>query len=366
MNKIIDDLIENLINNNLHIMPGNNGPYNCNDTSFRNISHWIGILKYKYFNTKNKEYKFAISKLADILCENICDNGTIKCFYDNSFSETNGVIGQAWVIEGLINAYNVCKDDKYYDAALRIFLSQKYDYNFHLWKIVNCSNEILGFDYVFNHQLWFAASGYMINYAKENKIIYTKLEDFTKNIEKLYTCYNDGLLSHIAIVGNNFISVLKRIIKSTIKNIKYIGNKKKKLEIEKGYHLFDLYGFALLYKYSCGKLNINTKKFQKVLKYGLDIKNNDYELRNYFDVGTANKYGYAYNSPAFEFPYIDFIFNDENMKKYYKEMYKYQIDNLYDYKKKKFSNNTSDPNTLTSRIYELCRYFEESEKNERK
>lgn len=370
MNKLeINDIIKEITlsrieNDNFKIENGNNGPYNNSDTSVRNTAHWIGILKYVYTKTGQKKYLRIIKKLADNLCDNCTCYGNIKCFYDNELIETNGVIGQAWVIEGLINAYNAIGDKKYYDCAVKMFLSQKYDEKKHLWKVVNCSGKILDYDYVFNHQLWFAASGFLIINAKDNKKIRYELSDFIKNIDSLYCCYDDGLLCHVAVVGFDFFSKIKRFIKVNLKKIRIMINEKEELEIEKGYHLFDVYGFAIIKEYSKDLLDCNTKKIKKIIKYALDIDKHDYELRNYNGDNINNKYGYPYNSPAFEFPYVDYIFNEGiNNNKYY-EMLEYQIKKFYSKSEKTFSNATNDPNTLTARIYELCRYLELSDEYE--
>ena len=201
-NKIICDILEsNISGGNICIQSGNNGPYGNDDTLARNYSHWIGIVKYYYKISKKSECLHIMKKLADNLCDNCTSYGNIKCFNDNELIETNGLIGQAWVIEGLINAYSILKDQKYYNQAVKIFLSQHFDYKNHLWRVVNCSGKELNFDYVFNHQLWFAASGYMILNEMNNSIIRKELDDFSSNIFSLFECYPNGLLKHLAVVG---------------------------------------------------------------------------------------------------------------------------------------------------------------------
>ena len=58
------------------------------------------------------------------------------------------------------------------------------------------NEEDIGYDKVFNHQLWFAASGFLINQQKENKEIFKEIDDFMKNVDSLFDIYNDGLFKH--------------------------------------------------------------------------------------------------------------------------------------------------------------------------
>ena len=145
--------------------------------------------------------------------------------------------------------------------------------------------------------------------------------------------------------------------------ILFIHNVKNGFDLEKGYHLFDVYGFALIKHYAPNAINFNNIKMKKIVNYALNISMINEQLRN-DKTSTDNKYGYPYNSPAFEYPFIDYVFNKGNNSYYYNELFNYQIERYYDKNKKMFCNNTNDPFTLTARIYELCRFWEIGDTNE--
>ena len=67
---------------------------------------------------------------------------------------------------------------------------------------------------------------------------------------------------------------------------------------------------------------------------------------------------YAYNSPAFEYPYVDYVFNNGQNKQKYKQLWDLQVKLSYCAEKKAFVYRTDDPSTLTARVYELTRYLE--------
>ena len=82
----------------------------------------------------------------------------------------------------------------------------------------------------------------------------------------------------------------------------------------------------------------------------------------FIDGLNANKYGFPYNAPGFEFPVIFFEFYNYDQQKLLEKIeywLKEQIRRTFEPKKYMFSRNTTDILTLTSRIYELTRLPEE-------
>ncbi len=354
------------INKYNYILPGVNGPYNCMDTPVRNTAHFIGIYKYLYKLTKDKKYYDAIKKLSNYLISQKSKSGAIKCMENDKMDFLNGSIGQAWAIEGLINGFLVTNEIKYYDKAVEIFLSQKYDFDKHLWTRIELDGTDIGFDKVFNHQLWLAASGFLINKAKKNNQIFKQIDDFMKNVDDLFNIYNDGLLKHY-VTG---MEVKNRSLKSYIKKMLFFLSifdpKFSKKNFEKGYHIFDLYGFAIIYNCDNNYSIFSSDKFKKVVDYALNIEkqNKDCKIEK-FDKNQklfkTNKYFYLYNTPAFEFPYIDYTFNNSKRKDIYQKLFDIQLKTTFNRETKKFDKNNPDGNTLTARLYELTKYLEMSE-----
>lgn len=348
---------------------GCNGPYKCKDTNIRNTAHWICIYKYLWKKTKQEEYKDIIKILADYLSEDrhYGKSGAIHCMDAEKMDHLNGSIGQGWAIEGLAAAYECCREKLYLQRAIQIFKSQRYDFKEHIWERVELDGTNIGPDRVFNHQLWFAADSAMLLPFTDEEEIRQILEDFVENVENLFDVYHDGLLKHYIIKFDNVKNIgmkkrMKRAVKKAAVFLRVFDQRFDHKSFERAYHLFDLYGFALLYEAYPNAAVFKSSKFKRALSYGLDIKTLNKKLHAslplYSGIFKYNQYAYAYNSPAFEYPYVDFIFDHEKNAKVYEELWALQLQLTYDENRKKFANRTSDPETLTARLYELTHYLE--------
>ena len=103
-------------------------------------------------------------------------------------------------------------------------------------------------------------------------------------------------------------------------------------------------------------------RLKKALEYGRNIEKHN-EYFNVYNVlqgksESMNKYAYAYNSPAFEFPFVYKVFDSIGFESTSEKLIRIQFDLTYDEETLVFSRNTSDSNTLTARIYELVRYLD--------
>lgn len=373
--KEIADSQLKLLNENGYIEAGINGPYSCIDTEMRNTAHWIGIYRYIWIKSKDLKYLNAIKKLANYLCldKHYGPSGSAKCMMDEKMDHLNGTIGQAWVIEGLVNAYESTKNNKYLDKAIDVFKSQNYNFKLHLWERIELDGKNIGIDYIFNHQLWFAASGSLILEHIELKDISNEVNDFVLNLEKLFEVYNDGLIKHyVSGYKSQKKSIAKMIACRIFGFMKIIDPRFDILSFEKAYHIFDLYGFALLYKRYNNSTIFSDIKLTKAIDYATNIDklNKEFNIEHFLTqksnrIIKLNKYAYAYNSPAFEFPFVDFIFNNGLNKNKYDMLWELQVKATYHPEQKLFSYNTNDPKTLTARLYELTRYLEIKEQHEK-
>lgn len=337
-----------------HAPNGCNGPYKNNDTPIRNTAHWAYTYAALYTIFKKEKYLDVVGVFAKYLLDsnNYGVNGAAICRRDCT-DDTNGVIGQAWVIEGLLGCYDVLHDEQLLNRAISIFLSQELVEETGLWKI-NCSDgHSTGYDYVYNHNLWFAAAGSQILERKNNPDIRNKVEIFLDHSKNTYGVQPSGCLYHLINSNVNLIGNAKFEIKKILSDFNF-GNFKNMNYLEKGYHLFDLYGFALLKKRFPEHLELNSKKLEKAITYGLNEK-------FLFGLGTTetklNTYSYPYNSPAFEYPYVSSILGSGCDEEIAKKMLDIQFTVLFDQNRMLFANRNEDPETLTARVYELIRYF---------
>ena len=136
---------------------------------------------------------------------------------------------------------------------------------------------------------------------------------------------------------------------------------------ENGYHLFNLFAFALIKKSGYSHNFFNSSEFKRIVKYGFSDsllrnleKNDDGKDITGLQINTRlpiNRYGYSYNAPGFEMPLIQKMFNPNDVD-LTKSIFEKQLSFTYNPNGRIFDKNTDDPLTLTARIYELSRYFE--------
>ena len=136
---------------------------------------------------------------------------------------------------------------------------------------------------------------------------------------------------------------------------------------EEGYHLFSIYAFAIIFENYSDSSFFNLDKVKKAIAFSFE----ESYLKRLSDIDSSldnthiqknidksiNAYGYPYNSPAFELPYIDKIFGNNSHEKLIDYLMDEQIRLTYNGIDGIFSRNTEDIDTLNARLYELVRAF---------
>lgn len=359
-----------------HAHAGCNGPYKNKDTAVRNSGHFLIVYSYLYETTQENRYLMAAKVLCEFLLQsgNYGKSGSIEHRTDNRFDHTNGLIGQAWTIEALVEAYRLTKSEKYYEKAKQLFLNQRFNHDTRMWLVIDCDGE-QSLDLTFNHQLWFAASGGMLLDVEYNSTIDEEIKAFLEAAnDEFFKVRDSGRIVHVMNYSMSEYEkerqrkVIKQYKKRTllreplavlIKKFKDKLSKDSFTEgIEEGYHLFDLYGFALLYKRYSEMEIYNSPNFLKAVDYIKD-RNNISCLSENCGGYPYNKFSYGYNSPAFEYPFVAKTFSCLN-ESVEKELMERQCELLFDTSKGTFDS-CDDPYTLNARVYELVRYLRQLE-----
>lgn len=374
--KFIKDIADNKLDKfqeNGNAQAGNNGPYKHKELPVRNTAHWIITYSYLWRKTRDKKYYNIIEKFYEYINQEMHygKNGAIKCRNNNGEDKTNGVIGQAWIIEGLVEAYKVLGEKSIINRAKSIFNSQKYNYDNHVWEVIDVDGKVWGEDRTYNHQVWFAASGALLLDIVEDTEIEKQIVDFLNYSNRLMYIHKNGLLYHQANCRLGNVNRAKFFTRKLLCNLSHIfkikSNSFNILMLEEGYHLFDLYGFALL-KSRFGEADIfKSNKLQRAIDYAASNEHinklfspskvdRDSDLRcNKF---SFNEYAFGYNSPAFEYPYVAIKLKGKCDDNIMEKLWKAQLKLTFNNETKDFSKNNDDNNTLTARIYELVRYLE--------
>lgn len=375
LNKEYKEIIDGIVQKKLEavldgceISSGHNGPYYDEEQPGRNISHWICTFSDYYIHTNNEDYKRAIDLLANYYRDNIdyTSFSVYHCRSKQNKDSINGTIGHAWLIQGLVAAYKVLGDPFFIERARAIFKVFPFDEKNGMWERVDIDGKNIGLDNTYNHQLWFAAAGCDIISVYEDPEIEQQIAVFIERSQKTFWVLPGGLICHFA---NCYISM-----KQKLKNyIMYMRNlvmmkcgKPSLMYKEIGYHLFNVYAFAIIFERCNGWSFFDTPRFKRSVEYcfsrdfqqslmTLPRRLDESKLKsNNVDI-TINTYAFPYNSPAFELPLICDVFNKEYT--ICEEYLKYEIEHMYQVKDQEsgFINNTEDKEVLNARIYELTR-----------
>lgn len=297
-----------------HARAGTNGPHGHRDTPARNSAHYLVISSFLSEATGDSKYRRAANVLIDYLCR-LCDtseSGAVQCMDGVGFDRINGLIGQAWVIEGLAYAGKRLGCERALDYAMRVALVQKYDFDLHLWTRIDVNRSGLGIDPTYNHHVWFAAATSDLLKVRMNAELHQAIADFLEvGTRRDFRVYGDGLLKHsVSVAASQSLERrTKRLAKVVLQPVR--GLNRKKLDyryMEQGYHLFDMYGFSILEEAFPDIDFFHTSEYTAAFSRAMDVDQANCEMGvfSFLDGRSSeiNVYGFPYNNPAFEFPFV--------------------------------------------------------------
>ena len=347
-------------------IPGHNGPYYDEELPLRNTAHLL-ILMLKAFDVLGdvKYRKSAIKALTYVTDKERRPMGAtywMRKKPEKDFS--NGLVGQAWIMEALIYAGNKLDDDVLLEEAKQVFLLHPFDKVLARWRIVNVDGSYANVDMTFNHQLWFAAVGSFIH---GDKTISEQVNHFLDNLNSNLKIYGNGLIMHELGGLRNQTMTLKRRIKQIIK-AKAIERGKivyKDIKINKaiGYHAFNTYAFSLIFNNRPDHPFWSGETFSKILNFiqtGLYHEGLEHCAHDgvHETVLPVNRFGYPYNPPG-----IEVAFTVQTFSKYFEGNKEdliamwlgRQLNKTFDQPSGVMCKYTDDKTTLAARMYEAVR-----------
>ncbi len=324
--------------------PGHNGPYRDPETPVRNTAHWAITFLKAFEITREKKFEVAASNCQKYLMHTKARPMGATFWHrrnpEKDFS--NGLVGQAWTIEALLQLGKHFSTQEPIDVAVSTFKLHPFVDRFALWRRVNVDGSYYDFDKTFNHQLWFAASGALVYEATGNKYIGDLIHTFLTRLPDNFFTYPSGLIRH---KSSKFLA---KTPLHRLKNFYQIrgGGTYLKMKAE-GYHSFNLYAFALLKTVFPDHNFWGHPRIRKALEYAT--------TSNHRQKVAESKYGYPYNPPGFEVAYAMQVFgllDDKEISSWVSE----QIRRCYNFDTNLMSGGgTADENTAIARIYEATR-----------
>ncbi len=331
---------------------GHNGPYNHLEMPARNTAHWLSVISY-VLQSQDVSHDLKITltdsahKAVDyLLSEEVRPYGaSFHCRTVSNKDSCNGLIGQAWVIEGLIAAHHSLKIESAIKAARDIFYLHPFDEDRGIWHRVEIDGRIMSFDSTFNHQLWFASIAAQLGDADALKKARRFLDLVGENVQT----YSDGIVFHASPVERlKFVdwknplkvgkTIINRIQQYRLRPLLYMKSV--------GYHAFNLYAFAVLKEHFPDHDFWNTKKFLLMVR----VTNNE----SFLNLLDDSLYGWPYNPPGIELAYVGEVFSSGPhysqtwVTRQYQKTYNNATKNL-------MTGCTVDESTSSARIYEATR-----------
>lgn len=327
--------------------PGHNGPYHDPETPARNTAHWLVTLAHINHNESSDEIISAAHRACDYLLSSAARpmNASFFCRTNPKKDFCNGLMGQAWAIEGLIAASRLLDRKDALQLAQEVFHLHPFSKDDALWQRVAVDGSYLPPDATFNHQLWFAAIAAQLQDTEATQ----RAGHFLDQIGQHVQLYPNGIIFHKSKLGPvkpaHFNSVMA-LARATYAALRRMKERRQLYSKSVGYHGFNLYAFAMLKQQFPDHPFWTSKKINKMLA----VTQTDAFLKDL----DHSHYGWPYNPPGLELAFAGEVFNLGHeycqfwINRQYEKTYDANIQNL-------LTRDTPDPQTSSARLYEATR-----------
>lgn len=329
----------------INVISGCNGPYHDPETEARNIAHIMCIISSgDCCIGQQKKTEIGYELISLLTNPNICPNGFgYICRTALNKDATNGIIGHAWIIEGLSSLYLGLGINEARDLALKLYYLHKFDDRYGIWHRLGIDGTTLSPDVTFNHQLWFASVGTMLGDSEAIHRATVFLDLVGSNVET----YRSGLIYHGSRLGHYNSGELNRgLLRKFTCELRKVKHRSKMYDKSVGYHSFNLYAYAMLYEKLPNHPFWKSKKFKRIIQITRSVR--------FIDLLDRSTYSWGYNPPGIELAYAGETFNLGN--EYTNFWINLQLKKTFnDTTKELLTKGVLDSNVSCARVYEATR-----------
>ena len=273
--------------------PGWNGPYRDPETPVRNTAHWLVLLLRCWAWTGEARWReAAASALGYLLSPAARPMGaSFWCRRRPQKDFCNGLVGQAWALEALIEAHRLLQDERALALALEVFHAHPFCPQRAGWHCLHVDGHHGRIDPTFNHQLWFAVqAGELAD--RGDSAAAASLQAFLARLPHRLLLYPGGLIRH----ENPWWSQRGPLDWATagLRLAKSLPCEARIQAKSVGYHAFNTVALAQLLRWDRSGALRRSGRLQRLFRY---LVSPAYRRR----ISTA-PYGFAYNPPGFELP----------------------------------------------------------------
>lgn len=330
--------------------PGHNGPWHNKETPIRNTAHWILTLAKAHDITGDTDYEEGLRKAGSYLASDACCpmGRTFMVFTDGAmYGGSNGLVGQAWVMEALLTMYRKFGEERFLQLAEERALDQPWDAGLRIWRALSPQGEDMGIQWSLNQQIWFSALSRSVYQETGNEKINERVKLFSDRIPTVANFWKGFIrmrLREYLFIGRP--KFFYRIMKSRVRN-------HHKLEARsQGYIAYSYYPLSILHNIAPELEVWQKKSFLHQFRSSLNFMEEN--VINY--TTEDNPYAYTYHPTGFEMACILESFTDiYKAKTTPAQWVQKQLDQHYDPDTDLMTRNTVDPMTLAARFYEASR-----------
>lgn len=332
--------------------PGHNGPWGDPETPARNTAHWAVTFLHAFRWSEDVRYRVAADRACSYLVSPaiLPMDGAFWCRRNPEKDFSNGLIGQAWVLQALALGAHILERADLAAAAQSVFLRHPYVEHRHLWRNLNVDGSYGPLNHTFNQQLWFAAIGSSLCFfTGHNHQIDDRVSDFFANYHSNLGQCRDGLIEHRVRSRKSILTLVKERVSRSA------GRTDSQLLRAVGYHSFNLYGLALAHE--LGALSPGRRGPDPEVEAALHFA----ITPGYSRLLEANPYAYAYNPVGIEVAYALVAFADTYRQwladpgEDARQWVETQLKRHFCGATRLMERNTMDPATLGARLYEATR-----------
>lgn len=329
---------------------GFNGPYGDPETPVRATAHWLMTFLKAHEIAGAPRLWDGASRAAEYLTSPLLRpaNATYLCRRNPRKDLCNGLIGQAWAIEALLGAAETL-GERYRQLAAEVFELHPFDSEIGLWRIVHVNGQPGRIDSTFNHQLWFAAAGALLDGAPDGPIG-RRVHRFLDCTRTHLRLTRTGRIRHSMILPDSprartdprrWVNALRSAPGRWL-----TWSNRCRREI--GYHAFNLHALARLRQRIPSHPLWGGARSRAMLRY--------VGLREYVRGLERNEYAYVYNPVGFEVALALQVFAPAEASRAGLDAWwvDRQLERTYDRDKRLMRRGAADPTTLAASLYEAC------------
>lgn len=341
---------------------GRNGPYFDLESPIRNSSHALCTMGIAYTLTDGRQFLKQGQALAQFLLEQheFIRHGTVVHRQHARKDCCNGVIGPAWLVEGLVVGGHLLDIHEAVRRANVLSESQPFDVGAGLWRRNDPCRSANHLDRTLNHQVYFAAATASAAQTKTGSMRVPR--DVTSFLDRLhqggFQVDQSGQIVHHVASRNTRVTGLSELAERIVSRVRYSplaqnlastarGRKVGNRERDAGYHLYSLFALSKLRSAVRGHSFWETESVRKAVSLVVS--------EGWLDSLEGNRYAYPYNAPGYELPLVAKVFGDYEPELFdvAEEALSRQIESSFDTNSGLFVKSTTDGLTLSARLYEL-------------